>query len=85
MTTKERELLDALPKGVGVMPAQAARYLNLDRRCSWCPVLPPKADERCAVVPRTSRDRVERVLKRLAAGGHVRACKFRYTFYVTPA
>jgi hypothetical protein len=54
-----------------VRPAVVARVLNLDAPCDWCPVGPPKPGEQCATVPRTSADRVRRVLLGLKRAGKV--------------
>lgn len=68
MTAREQAVTAAV-RGGATRPAVIARHLNLKSPCPWCPVGPPKPGERCASVPRSSREAVRRVLLRLASRG----------------
>lgn len=72
LTARESEVLHLIKTSrLPSHPSVIARLLNWKRPCDWCPVLPPKPGKKCAVVPRTSRDRVYRVLMSLRAKGHL--------------
>lgn len=81
MTDRERAVLRALRSWPCATPAAACRLLNLRRPCAWCPVGPPREGEKCATVPRASRERVARVLRRLVRSGRVQAVALRRTSY----
>lgn len=78
MTDRERDVMAVLTGSYHA--TGVARLLNLrwvrgeprPRRCSWCPVGPfQKNPVRPAAVPRASRERVARVLRRLVRAGLV--------------
>lgn len=85
MTDRERDVMAAFARspGVGFTPSVLARLLNLRwrgdgaattpvrRPCPWCPVGPSRPGERCASVPRASREKAARVLRGLARTGRL--------------
>lgn len=81
--TRDEEVLAAVSDYWGgfraVAPSIVARLLNPPfavSPCVWCPVQPPRHGEKCARVPKDSRYRVDRVLKRLARNGKLTVARF---------
>lgn len=80
---REMEVIAAMTKYPFAMTASVlARVMSFDGPCPWCPVLPPKEGEQCAVVPRTSADRC-RLLHSLLERGKIKDLNcHRYPQYV---
>lgn len=68
---RESQVLAVVTKYPYQKPSVITRLLTLKSFAKWAPVLPPKPDEQCAVVPRASREKVRRVLDRLVAKGQL--------------
>lgn len=78
--TRDEEVLAVFGQG-WYQPTQLVRMLNLDEKegggyqwvnkCPWCPVSAPRNGQKCSTVPRVSRDRMNRVLKRLVRQGRL--------------
>lgn len=71
LTAREADVLAAIRRYSAIAPGvvPVARVLNFGKPCDWCPVEKPAEGKRVARVPRRSRERVARVLRRLAAKG----------------
>ncbi len=71
--TREEQVVAVMRKNkwVPMKPSVLTRYMNLESPCDWCPVLPPKPKEKCAVVPKSSRLKVGAALLGLAKKGVV--------------
>lgn len=72
LNARESEVLHLIKTNqLASRPDMIVRLLNWKRACDWCPVAAPKLGKQCKHVPRTSRDRVYRVLMSLMAKGHI--------------
>lgn len=81
LTSREAEVLAAVP-GCAFTPSHAVRYVNLDRRCRWCPVGRLSPAHGLPSVPPVSAARMRRVLESLVRKGRVdKIPGFRHGFY----
>ena len=72
LNARESEVLHLIKTNqLASRPDMIVRLLNWKRSCDWCPVAAPKLGKKAPSVPRSSRQRVYRVLLSLMAKGHI--------------